>query len=115
MRGVKQNGCIIKGCQLKHFGHGLCNFHYYRARRDGELTSSKKCKFENCQNSSMGLGFCKKHYTRFYRYGDPNIKHKPINNIHRQKFKPITIPVEELLFEDNLNETELNELGIYTK
>jgi hypothetical protein len=63
----------------------------------------------------MGLGYCKKHYTRFYRYGDPNIKHKPINHVHKYKSKSITIPTEELLFENNLNETELNELGIYTK
>ena len=70
--------CTIYLCDTKVFGHGLCNKHYKRWKRNGDplisrtIRDIKNCILDDCNGPHKGLGYCEKHYTRFKKYGDPN-------------------------------------------
>lgn len=68
-------GCLVDGCEAKHFGHGYCRNHYERWKRNGDVElrrdSSRGCYVEGCGRKHFGKGMCKPHYRRFLKYGDP--------------------------------------------
>jgi hypothetical protein len=37
MRGVKQLGCEVEGCENEHYALSLCKMHWWRVRRTGEV------------------------------------------------------------------------------
>lgn len=76
MQGVKREGCLVEGCNNKHFGKGYCNKHYSRLKRNGTLETKtmidhpKECTVEGCTNKYHAKGLCIKHYNRYLKYDD---------------------------------------------
>ncbi len=72
--------CKIEGCDGKHKGHGYCNKHYQRFKKNGDpyVLLSKKNKFDDkcthpgCDSHFLARGLCNKHYQRLKVHGDPN-------------------------------------------
>lgn len=75
--------CSVSGCQeTKHKAHGLCQFHYERAREGRKLELAKRpkikgaiCKIDGCNARHRTGGYCNKHYTRFINHGDVNFSY----------------------------------------
>jgi len=78
--------CAVDGCgEDKHKAHGLCRFHYERAKEGRKLELAKMLKQRGaiCQIADCGLphragGYCNKHYLRFINHGDPNYSNRKI-------------------------------------
>lgn len=105
MRGVKVEGCLIKGCLKKHAAKGYCTGHYKQARVNGEFGNEKPCKEEDCFTVALYKGYCEKHYTRFYRHGDAKITlPKTLNNLIRHPIEDFSPSIENYHFS---NEREL--------
>lgn len=76
--------CKIEGCErpIKNKATGLCNAHYTRLQRHGDVQESipvkdkyteDTCCIEGCENKRKSLGMCEMHYYRYKRHGDPNM------------------------------------------
>lgn len=70
--------CSIDGCDRVHSGRGLCRFHLYRLRQNGDPLVSRYdrspktgCKAEGCANPHHSKGYCRAHAHRLARHGDP--------------------------------------------
>jgi 5-methylcytosine-specific restriction endonuclease McrA len=79
--------CSIEGCDLPHFGKGLCNRHYTRMRkgctdmRPGKISQTWKpddpryknkgrtCDVEGCDKPFYAKGLCRNHYAYLRRTG----------------------------------------------
>lgn len=63
---------------------GLCDAHYFRLRRNGNVgvpavavkTPGAVCSIERCGKPHVAVGYCQMHYTRYRRHGDPSITRK---------------------------------------
>ena len=69
------NTCNVDGCETKRFGHGYCNMHYKRWKKNGEPGPAKPyrrdgCSVVDCPEPHCGLGFCNTHLVRFKSTGD---------------------------------------------
>ena len=69
--------CSIEGCKfpLTYVSRGLCNTHYQRLLRRGELPPVQPkpviCSVESCGLPHYGRGLCAPHWKRWSRHGDP--------------------------------------------
>jgi hypothetical protein len=71
-RGV----CSVADCVRPVNARGLCDRHYARLRRLGDVALPPRlrepvCTIEGCEQPHRGLGLCNKHYMRERRHGDP--------------------------------------------
>ena len=60
--------CKKKNCDRKHFGLGLCQYHYNR-KRTGAIRINGihiTCVVEGCDMPHKAKGLCKRHYMRQY-------------------------------------------------
>jgi hypothetical protein len=71
--------CGVRGCERRFYAKGLCNTHYKRERRTGDVqadrrigekVAAKKCSVEGCDNVATERGWCHGHYLRYVRLGD---------------------------------------------
>lgn len=60
---------------------GLCEAHYYRQRRTGDVQADRPlvlgdqgCAIEGCDGKHAALGWCSKHYQRWRDTGDPSVR-----------------------------------------
>lgn len=77
--------CTVDGCDnpVSVKIAGLCNKHYLRGRRYGDVHFSKinrdqtgkPCNVTGCMKPSGRLGMCQAHYKRAMAYGDPEKFH----------------------------------------
>jgi hypothetical protein len=70
------NLCKVPECESKAFGHGYCNMHYKRWKKNGDpgqATTLKRaaCSVPKCPEPHRGLGFCDTHLVRFKATGNP--------------------------------------------
>lgn len=70
--------CSVDGCDLNVNAKGLCNKHYLRSMRNGDLEGIsvfnkqlKICSIDGCNELFFSKDFCRKHYKSFKVYGDP--------------------------------------------
>lgn len=85
--------CNVEGCNNKATRKGMCNTHYFRIYRNGDLETrkkgtglqGKKCNIEGCEERHFAKGYCNKHYKRFVRQGDAKTVKTDMNN--RNTFK----------------------------
>lgn len=76
--------CSVDGCTTTSYKKGLCNPHYIRQRRHGDVhlvkiqsrTDDGLCTVEGCSGEWLSRGYCKRHYERFIKYGDPLGEHE---------------------------------------
>lgn len=76
--------CTVEGCESKHYGRGLCERHWHRARdrqrglyknprfaapEMSEPTYGQRahCEVPGCDSPHKAKGFCHVHYMRNYR------------------------------------------------
>ena len=59
--------CTVSGCDKKHYSKGLCQAHYERKRRTGDVGTTPLrpygaagCKVDGCTGEHLALGFCEK-------------------------------------------------------
>lgn len=76
--------CSVDECSGRHYGKGLCKFHYGR-QVDGrpldapKFVPTKACTFAGCGKAHCSRGLCKTHYDRAALWGDPAIsKARPV-------------------------------------
>lgn len=89
--------CSVEGCERPHSARGLCNTHYCRLTRNGDLGGPipdpiRVCTIDGCDRPHMARGLCKPHYERNRRSGSPGkatIEKPRINKPPRQ---PCSIP-----------------------
>lgn len=70
--------CKVEGCEGKHKGHGFCEKHLARLRRNGHLelliapagAKTQQCSVDGCEKLISGKGLCETHRQRFKKYGD---------------------------------------------
>jgi HNH endonuclease len=70
--------CSVDGCGKPSSSHGLCNMHYIRLRKHGDLNGGKKyadnsgaCSVDQCNVAALTNGLCRRHNHKFKRYGSP--------------------------------------------
>lgn len=71
--------CKISGCTGLVHGQGLCNLHYRRLRKHGNVNKSLlnrtgipiKCKIFNCNKDFHARGYCYRHYKNYYYRKNP--------------------------------------------
>lgn len=68
---MTKSTCTADDCGRDVYGHGMCSKHYQRAKRRGELPSSKPCTIEGCNSALRAHGYCGMHLQRWERTGDP--------------------------------------------
>lgn len=73
--------CSVPGCDRKHYGKGLCQFHWTRKSEGRDLLAPKfvptaVCTFEGCEKPHVSRGWCKTHYSRWELWGDPALSKK---------------------------------------
>ena len=70
--------CKIDACDKRHFGKGLCQMHYTRLIRYGDVSRQRKpkaeCSVALCCDTAKSKGFCRKHYQRIYKHGSVDLK-----------------------------------------
>lgn len=63
--------CSIGGCDRKRSAKGMCNMHYSRVRKTGEVgpvgtvrvtNRGKSCKLDFCEGAAFSRGYCSAHY-----------------------------------------------------
>lgn len=70
--------CSVNGCSGRHYGKGLCKFHYGR-HVDGRAVDAPKfaptrvCTFDGCESPHHARGLCKTHLDRLLYHGDAAI------------------------------------------
>jgi hypothetical protein len=67
--------CSVDGCELEAHTKGMCNKHYSRMWRNGDLGLRRsplvgKCSVDGCERKDEQKGMCVLHYARVYRNGD---------------------------------------------
>jgi hypothetical protein len=71
--------CSVEGCGRKVYARELCEPHYRRSRRTGNVSTDrpigatpepKPCMVTTCTNTSTERGLCHGHYLRLIRTGD---------------------------------------------
>lgn len=71
--------CCVAGCCRATYALGICEAHYRRRRRTGDVDADrpvgsipqpKPCLVDNCANTSTERGLCHGHYLRLIRTGD---------------------------------------------
>lgn len=70
--------CSVPGCDKPLYAKALCNSHYKRERRSGDVQADKGigervakiCSVEGCDNGATERGWCHGHYLRWVRLGD---------------------------------------------
>lgn len=75
--GPNTKSCTVPDCNNKHLAKGLCNKHYRRFKRYGDITYCKTlppiknrgCKVPGCDNKHDSLGYCGKHSHYIRKYG----------------------------------------------
>src|SRR5690606_25807806 len=76
--------CSVSGCKTKSRSRGgeLCEMHYHRAYRGGEVGTAEHrkrafknphCQIEGCVNPDRESGLCSMHAARIRRHGDPDV------------------------------------------
>ena len=73
--------CSVDGCDGKHYGKGLCKFHWGRKVAGLPLNAPKfvpikVCTFDSCSKPHWAKGLCKTHLDRLNLWGDPAISKK---------------------------------------
>jgi hypothetical protein len=75
---VPEPTCSVEGCPRPVKGRGLCNKHYKRWWRYGDVelrrvphVNRKPCSIEGCIRLSEARGLCPVHYARWHDHGDP--------------------------------------------
>jgi hypothetical protein len=69
--------CSVKNCTRRVQAKGLCQPHYSRRRRHGDVRADvpvrgmPACAVGGCDFPVKARGLCVKHYARLGRYGDP--------------------------------------------
>jgi hypothetical protein len=71
--------CSVEGCERPNRCRGLCDSHYTRLRKFGDVQAHlplgpyrvKGCVVEGCEEPHTCRGYCRSHYYRFRRHGDP--------------------------------------------
>lgn len=58
---------MIKDCNERCYGDGLCNIHYQRERRAKKAAEGIPCKIEGCGSASIARGMCSMHWQRWMR------------------------------------------------
>ena|SRR5579859_557750 len=84
--------CTTLNCNKKHWAKGLCIQCYYRVKRGGTPTLSKKqqmalrkCSIENCNREHFSNSYCQMHNARYRRHGDPNFINPKCNRDGKYK------------------------------
>ena len=69
--------CDVEGCERPRYAKGLCQPHYKRRRRHGDVFAEvpigrqvSVCAVEGCQQRVDAQGWCHGHYQRWLRTGD---------------------------------------------
>jgi hypothetical protein len=67
------NLCNVEGCKNLFFAKNLCDKHYRRLVKYGDVnielkTKAKFCAIENCDEKHHCKGMCKKHYSETLEY-----------------------------------------------
>lgn len=65
--------CSVEGCGQTTIARGLCQYHYYRARLQGQV-GNKRCDVSGCGRPHVAKGLCARHYDTLRRNGDPLVK-----------------------------------------
>ncbi|WP_309317411.1 endonuclease VII domain-containing protein [Streptomyces salinarius] len=65
VRSWGRQGCDVDDCERPHYGHGYCNTHLSRLRRNGTLDVVPRvratCSFGDCGRPAVSLGHCNGH------------------------------------------------------
>lgn len=84
-RTTRAGGCSVDGCEGPIKSKSLCDKHYARMRRHGDVHVTLKsrehsdvCSVEGCNNPYKSAGYCEKHYVQFRRNGDFKPKPKKV-------------------------------------
>lgn len=91
--------CIVENCKNKLFSKGMCQKHYTRNYRYGDVSFFKQnknqpdqCEINGCEEKSLSRNLCSPHYARWKRDGDSFSK-DPIKKIIRYNgTEPCIIP-----------------------
>lgn len=79
----KSTVCSVDGCDAPAVSRELCQKHYARLRRHGDVEDRPRrrtrrppspCTADDCLESAAIKGLCKRHYYRRAKYGDLNLK-----------------------------------------
>jgi HNH endonuclease len=79
-REVASSECRVPGCSTKPKGHGLCEMHLARQRRNGHHGPAAKrpprgrCKAPDCDRPHEARGFCDRHYRQVLHVDPEHIK-----------------------------------------
>lgn len=76
MAKVQPKVCSVEGCERRYYGSGLCNMHWLRLRRTGDLDRGRPerpstCIVDGCERAHYGKGYCRMHLRRVTLTGDP--------------------------------------------
>jgi hypothetical protein len=71
--------CSVSSCTRASYARGMCQAHYRRQRKHGDVCEDtpvrvqrSDCSIEGCDSPHYEYGFCIKHAARWRRHGDPH-------------------------------------------
>jgi hypothetical protein len=87
--------CSVPGCPNSARTRGLCNGHYKRLRKHGDVQAGvplpqepakPSCSVPGCGELVLARGWCAKHYNAWKAHGDPLV------NLHARTEGPCSVP-----------------------
>ena len=108
--------CSVEGCENKATRKGMCNTHYFRIYRNGDLDlrekgiglQGKQCSIEGCENKHFAQSLCDKHYRRLKRQGDAKIVKADMDN--RNTFKTNNKEIVKQLINEGKSVKEISKV-----
>lgn len=75
---MTKKACVVSDCGRPRYAIGLCEAHYRRKRRTGDVQSTRsigewpeqRCAVADCDRTAAERGWCHGHYLRWVRLGD---------------------------------------------
>lgn len=78
---MAEASCSVDGCDRVEYGKGLCNMHYQRWRKHGDVNHARPkrvgvepCAVDGCGKLVKARGWCAAHWSRWKRHGSPTAR-----------------------------------------
>lgn len=92
---MDESQCKVDGCEARVYvkKHALCQKHYARFNRYGDVTVNKKvkavCSVDGCGRFVAANDLCDKHYRRMRRYGSVELPTRPTVCVFPECYEPV--------------------------
>lgn len=88
--------CSVEGCERRGQTRGMCQMHYKRLWRNGDLEVRRRpnregpCEAPDCEKPKQSSGLCSTHYSRMREHGTYNLPDRPKGTTTKKGYRQVT-------------------------